>query len=150
VGGPFQIVTVLVVDDVRVARRLAARVLSEEGYRVLEADGAAEALEVLSQARGRVDLVVLDVVMPGQDGVALAQSIRAEWPAQSLLYMSAHPAEILARHGLQNLAVPFLAKPFTRVELLTRVEAALRHPVGGPAIGGTVVERRKGLRPEGG
>jgi two-component system, cell cycle sensor histidine kinase and response regulator CckA len=140
VGIPFQVVTVLVVDDVRVARRIAVRILSEEGYRVLEADGADEALEVLSEARGRVDLVLLDVVMPNADGVDLTNSIRAEWPDQRLLYMSGHPAEILARHGLKDLKVPFLAKPYTRTELLTKVGSALRHPAGS---GSLMVERRK-------
>ena len=144
-GTPFQVVTMLVVDDVRVARRIAVRILSEEGYRVLEADGADEALEVLSEARGRVDLVLLDVVMPNGDGVALTKSIRAEWPDQRLLYMSAHPAEILARHGLKDLNVPFLAKPYTRTELLTKMESALRHP----AEGSLVVERRKHRRLKG-
>jgi two-component system cell cycle sensor histidine kinase/response regulator CckA len=146
VGIPFQVVTVLVVDDVRLARRIAVRILSEEGYRVLEADGAGEALEVLCEARGRVDLVLLDVVMPNGDGVALTKSIRAEWPDQRLLYMSAHPAEILARHGLQDLNVPFLAKPYTRVELLTKVRSALRHP---GESGSLIVERRKRGRAKG-
>jgi len=116
------------VDDVRVARRLAARILSEEGYRVLEADSAEEALEVMGQARGRVDLILLDVVMPRGDGVMLGNAIRGEWPGQRLLYMSAHPAEVLARHGLKDLDVPFLAKPFTRDELVAKVTAVLRHP----------------------
>jgi two-component system cell cycle sensor histidine kinase/response regulator CckA len=146
VGTPFQVVTVLVVDDTPLARRIATRILSEEGYRVLEADGADEALEVLGEARGRVDLVLLDVVMPGGDGVALTKSIRAEWPDQRLLYMSAHPAEILARHGLKDLNVPFLAKPFTRVELLTKVKSALRHP---GESGSPIVERRKRRRMKG-
>lgn len=145
-GTPFQVVTVLVVDDVRLARRIAVRILSEEGYRVLEADGADEALEVLSEARGRVDLVLLDVVMPNGDGVALAKSIKEEWPDQRLLYMSGHPAEIMARHGLKDLNVPFLAKPYTRVELLTKVRSALRHT--GPK-GGLIVERRKRRRLKG-
>ena len=140
-GTPFQVVTVLVVDDVRVARRIAVRILSEEGYRVLEADGADEALEVLSEARGRVDLVLLDVVMPNRDGVDLTNSIRAEWPDQRLLYMSGHPAEILARHGLKDLDVLFLAKPYTRVELLTKVKAAMRCEGDG-----LVVERRNNPR----
>ena len=143
---PFQVVTVLVVDDTSLTRRIATRILSEEGYRVLEADGADEALEVLGEARGRVDLVLLDVVMPGGDGVALTKSIRAEWPDQRLLYMSAYPAEILARHGLKDLNVPFLAKPFTRVELLTKVKSALRHPGEG---GSPIVERRKRQRLKG-
>ena len=134
----------LVVDDERVARRIATRILTEEGFRVLEADGAAEAVEVLGQARGRVDLVMLDVVMPGTDGVELTDTILAEWPDQRLLYMSAYPAEILVRHGLKDLDVPFLAKPFTRVELLKKVKSALRRPAGQPgAATSQVVERRK-------
>jgi DNA-binding response OmpR family regulator len=146
VGIPLQVVTVLVVDDIRLARRIAVRILSEEGYRVLEADGADEALEVLSEARGRVDLVVLDVVMPKGDGVALTNSIRAEWPDQRLLYMSAHPAEILARHGLEDLNVPFLAKPFTHAELLTKVKSALRRPGESDSL---MVERRNRRRLKG-
>jgi two-component system, cell cycle sensor histidine kinase and response regulator CckA len=146
VGIPFQVVTVLVVDDIRLARRIAARILSEEGYRVLEADGADEALEVLSEARGRVDLVLLDVVMPNGDGVALTKSIMAEWPEQRLLYMSAHPAEILARHGLKDLDVPFLAKPYTRVELLTKVKSAMRRLGESDSL---MVERRKSRRLKG-
>ena len=145
-GIPLQVVTVLVVDDLRLARRIATRILSEEGYRVLEADGADEALEVLSEARGRVDLVVMDVVMPKSDGVVLTKSIRAEWPDQRLLYMSAYPAEILARHGLEDLNVPFLAKPFTRVELLTKVKSALRHPGESDSL---MVERRNRRRLKG-
>jgi DNA-binding NtrC family response regulator len=146
VGIPFQVVTLLVVDDLRLARRIAVRILSEEGYRVLEADGADEALEVLSEARGRVDLVLLDVVMPNADGVALTESIREEWPDQRLLYMSGHPAEILAKHGLKDLNVPFLAKPYTRAELLTKVKSALRHP---GESGSLMVERRKHRRLKG-
>jgi DNA-binding response OmpR family regulator len=146
VGIPLQVVTVLVVDDLHLARRIAVRILSEEGYRVLEADGADEALEVLGEARGRVDLVMLDVVMPKRDGVALTKSIRAEWPNQRLLYMSAHPAEILARHGLKDLNVPFLAKPYTRAELLAKVNSALRHPGESDSL---MVERRKRRRLKG-
>jgi two-component system cell cycle sensor histidine kinase/response regulator CckA len=146
VGIPLQVVTVLVVDDLPLARRIAVRILSEEGYRVLEADGAEEALEVLSEARGRVDLVMLDVVMPKVDGVALTNSIRAEWPNQRLLYMSAHPAEILARQGLNDLNVPFLAKPYTRTELLAKVSSAVRHPGESDSL---MVERRKGRRLKG-
>jgi DNA-binding response OmpR family regulator len=95
---------------------------------VLEADGAEEAMEVLAQARGRVDVVVLDVVLQSGDGVTLGRNIRAEWPDQALLYMSAFPAEVMTRHGLDTLDVPFLAKPFTRSELLGKVSEALALP----------------------
>ena len=104
---------------------MAYRILSEEGYRVLESDGGTEALDVLGQAGGRVDLVMVDVVMPGCDGVELAQRILEEWPDLRILYMSAHPAEVLVRHGLASLDVPFLAKPYTRDEALAKVRLAL-------------------------
>jgi two-component system cell cycle sensor histidine kinase/response regulator CckA len=115
-----------VVDDEELARRIAFRTLSEEGYRVFEADGRDEAVQVLMEVGGRVDLVLLDVVMPRYDGVEVGEIIRALWPGQRLLYMSAHPAEVLAEHGLTDLDVPFLAKPYTRAELLGKVEEALR------------------------
>jgi two-component system response regulator BaeR len=119
---------ILVVDDEPVARRVAFRILSEQGFRVFEADRRDEVLQVLREARGRVDLVMLDVVMPGTDGVALAREILAEWPGQRILFMSAHPAQILARHGLRDLNVPFLAKPYTRTEVLAKVTEALASP----------------------
>jgi DNA-binding response OmpR family regulator len=124
-------ITVLVVDDERLARRIAFRMLSEEGYRVMEADGRDEAVQVLMEAGGRVDLVLLDVVMPRFDGVEVGEIIQTLWPGQRLLFMSAHPAEVLAQHGLRDLDVPFVAKPYTRVELLAKVEEALRRPASG-------------------
>ena len=125
---PPQVVTVLVVDDEPIARRVAFRILSEEGYRVFEAADADEALHVLTHARGRGDLAVLDVVMPGSDGVELASEIMSEWPDQRILFMSAHPAEVLARHGLGDLSAPFLAKPYTRNEVLAKVREVLARP----------------------
>ena len=127
-GFPLVVLTVLVVDDRSMARRIASRILSEEGFRVLEADGMGEALEVLAQARGRIDLVMLDVVLCDGDGVKLARQIQEEWPAQRVLFMSGFAAEVLARYGLRDLDVPFLAKPFTRSELLTKVAESLDRP----------------------
>ncbi|HEY7504054.1 MAG TPA: response regulator [Gemmatimonadales bacterium] len=117
--------TVLVVDDAGVVRRLSYRVLSEAGYRVFEAACAVEAIEVLAMLRGKVDLVLVDVIMPEVNGVDLVRLIRDEWEAPAILFMSAYPAEILAREGLKDLRVQFLAKPFTRTELLHAVERAL-------------------------
>jgi len=127
-GFPLTVLTVLVVDDRSMARRIASRILSEEGLRVLEADGMSEAVEVLGQARGRIDLVMLDVVLADGDGVKLARQIEEEWPGQRILFMSGFAAEVLTRHGLRDLDVPFLAKPFTRGELLAKVAEALARP----------------------
>lgn len=121
--------TILVVDDVGVVRKVTFRLLSEAGYRVFEAGSAAEALEVLSTARQPVNLVIVDVILPEMSGVDLVRLILQEWPATRVLYMSAFPAEVLVREGLDQLTVSFLAKPFTRDELLNKVTAVLRtHP----------------------
>jgi two-component system cell cycle sensor histidine kinase/response regulator CckA len=91
---------------------------------LLEADGAQEALEVLTQAEGRVDLVVLDVVMTGCDGVELGRRVQQQWPDQRIMFMSAHPAEVM-RQGIPNLGVPYLPKPYTHDEALAKVREAL-------------------------
>jgi two-component system cell cycle sensor histidine kinase/response regulator CckA len=122
---PHPATTILVVDDERISRRVAYRILSEEGYRVLEAETGAETLDALRLAEGRVDLVVVDVVMPECDGVTIARHVQEQWPDQRILYMSAHPAEVLVRHGLTSLDVPFLAKPYTRGEIMAKVREAL-------------------------
>src|ERR671915_294807 len=68
---PPPYVTALVVDDERISRRVATRMLRELGLRVLEADGAEEALDVFRMSKQPIDLVLLDVVMPETDGVEL-------------------------------------------------------------------------------
>jgi len=118
--------TILVVDDVGVVRKVAFHLLSEAGYRVFEASSAAEALEVLATARQPINLAILDVVLPEVNGVDLARIIRDEWPSTRILFMSAFPAEILVREGLEHPTVRFLAKPFTRDELLAKVVEALK------------------------
>jgi two-component system cell cycle sensor histidine kinase/response regulator CckA len=124
--------TILVVDDVGVVRKAAFRLLSEAGYRVFEAGSATEALEVLGTSRQPIHLVLVDVVMPDVGGVALARLICEEWPAVRILFMSAYPAEILVREGLDHPSVSFLAKPFTRSELMDKIVTALRgHPEHG-------------------
>jgi two-component system, cell cycle sensor histidine kinase and response regulator CckA len=117
--------SILVVDDQPAVRRMAHRLLSEWGFRVFEAESGEEAMEVLETARSGIQLVIVDVVMPLADGVQVTRHIQERWPGQRTLYMSAHPAEVLAEYGLSELEVPFLAKPFTRDELLTKVSEAL-------------------------
>lgn len=122
---PPPYVTALVVDDERISRHVASRMLRELGLRVLEADGADEALDVFRISQRPIDLVLLDVVMPETDGVELAQQLLAHQPDQRIIFMSAYPAEVLAEHGLQALEVHFLSKPYTMDELLAKVREAM-------------------------
>jgi two-component system cell cycle sensor histidine kinase/response regulator CckA len=117
--------TILVVDDVGVVRKIAFRLLSESGYRVFEAGSASEALEVLSTSRQPINLAIVDVILPEVSGVDLVKLMREQWPTTRVIFMSAFPAEVLVREGLDHPNVVFLAKPFTRDELLTRVTEAL-------------------------
>jgi two-component system cell cycle sensor histidine kinase/response regulator CckA len=124
--------SILVIDDQPTVRRMAHRLLSEWGFRVFEAESGEEGMEVLDTARSGIQLVIVDIVMPFADGVQVTQRIRERWPQQRILYMSAHPAEVLVEYGLTEFDAPFLAKPFTRDELLAKVSAALAQVVPSP------------------
>lgn len=120
--------SILIIDDQPTVRRMGHRLLNEWGFRVFEAESGEEGMEVLDTARAGIQLVIVDIVMPFADGVQVTRRIRERWPNQRILYMSAHPAEVLVEYGLSNLDAPFLAKPFTRDELLTKVSEALAQP----------------------
>jgi two-component system cell cycle sensor histidine kinase/response regulator CckA len=81
---------VLVVDDEPLVRRALSRALGSRGYTVLEAEGGAEAL-ALVDARGQVDLLLADVVMPGMRGPELVRAFRARCPGRPALLMSGYP-----------------------------------------------------------
>jgi two-component system response regulator SaeR len=122
--------TVLVVDDQRAIRGLVKRVLGDAGYRVVEAENGSHAIDVLRIA-GRVDLVLVDVVMPRLDGAGFVRTLLERYPQQRIVYMSGQFVEVLARYNLADFQLPFLAKPFTPDELLAKVEETLR-PVPTP------------------
>jgi DNA-binding response OmpR family regulator len=125
--------TILLVDDDSVARRSACLLLSAEGFRCFEADSAGEALEVLAMMLpGQVALVLVDVMMPKVDGIALVREIRRLWPWQRIAFFTAHPAEALRLKGLDLGEFHLIRAPFTREELLRGVAAALRAPPPGP------------------
>jgi DNA-binding response OmpR family regulator len=121
--------TVLIVDDADLVRRTANRMLTKGGYRVLEAADGDEALSVLSTRGVKVDLVLLDVVLPGKDGVALYADICARWPEMPIVFISAYSAEILVTYGQEDLSVPFLAKPFTYEQITSKVRAVIEQRI---------------------
>lgn len=114
---------ILVVDDDDRIRTLLSRFLADHGYRVSTADNAVEAR---ARMNGLVfDLLVLDVMMPGENGLDLARSIRAQ-SALPILMLTAR-AEIEDRlAGLQTGVDDYLTKPFDPRELLLRISSILR------------------------
>jgi DNA-binding NtrC family response regulator len=130
-------ITVLVVDDEPIVRRIAYRLLSEDGCRVLEAADAEEARTLIEMASRPVDAALIDVVMPGDDGATLVRELLERWPRLPVVLMSAHPAQIMADHDLDRFRIPFLAKPFSRDELFVRLREALgRRPARTPGEDG--------------
>jgi two-component system OmpR family response regulator len=114
---------ILNVDDHRDIRDLLARYLTKNGYRVSTAEGAAAARRLLD--KGAVELVVLDVMMPGEDGLALCRDLRAtsELPVILLNAMAEDTDRVI---GLEMGADDYVTKPFNPRELLARIKAVLR------------------------
>jgi DNA-binding response OmpR family regulator len=121
-------ISVLIVDDDRVVRRVANLVLTEAGLRLYEAADGEEALAALAAQHGNIDLVLTDVVMPRLNGVRLAREIEQRWSRPRVLFMSAHPAHVLNAYGLDLVHAPLIQKPFAGDFLLRKVAEVLRSP----------------------
>ncbi len=116
--------SVLVVDDDPQGRRLMVRILERLGYHTLEAQYPDRAMTIA--ANSRVDLVVMDVVLPGASGVALARQIRAAKPHVRFLFVSGTAPEEVVAEGHPGPGAPhFLMKPFTPEELGRAARGAL-------------------------
>ncbi len=120
----------LIVDDELPIRRFLRVTLGAEGYRVIEAATAAEAVERI--AAQRPDVVILDLGLPDRDGVALTRELR-EWSKIPVVVLSVRDRESDKVAALEAGADDYLTKPFSVGELLVRLRVALRHAAAGPA-----------------
>lgn len=114
---------VLIVEDARDIREPLARYLREHGFRATTAADAAAARKVMRAAA--IDLVVLDIMMPGEDGLSLCRSIR-ESSQIPVILLTARGEEVDRIIGLEMGADDYIAKPFSPRELLARIAAVLR------------------------
>ena len=137
------IAKILVVDDDLRLRELLKRYLSEQGYSVnVAADG--ESMNRV-RARERYDLLVLDLMMPGEDGLSICRRLRGGNDTTPIIMLTAKGDEIDRIVGLEMGADDYLPKPFNPRELLARIQAVLRRqaplPIpGAPTITANVVE----------
>ncbi len=136
---------ILVVDDDREIRDLLARFLGRNGYRVSVARDGREMRRAL--ADWRIDLVILDLMLPGEDGLTLCRELRtrSQVPVVMLTILGEESDRIL---GLEMGADDYVPKPFNPRELLARVKAVLRRSqgAGAPARAGATALRFAGWR----
>jgi len=125
--------TILLVDDEPDVRDLARDVLAPQGYRILEAGNAEEALRVAREHGEPIDLLLTDVVMPGLHGHELAAQLQGQRPGLKVLYMSgfslarAQHEMLETRAGLEP-GSPILPKPFSADALIKKVSELLGRP----------------------
>ena len=121
---------VLLVDDDPDVRTVAAAMLAEAGFDVIEADSGRMALALLDRPDPGVALMIADVVMPGMNGVELAHAVRRRHPELPVLFVTG-----FGRHRVCRLNQPMpgelLRKPFRAAELRAKVTAILRSPQHG-------------------
>jgi two-component system cell cycle sensor histidine kinase/response regulator CckA len=117
--------TVLLVEDENSVRLMAERVLRRQGYHVLTATDGANALDVLRDHEGVVDVVVTDVVMPVMSGRELANILADRYPNLPILFMSGYTGDEINEEGIKAAGAEFLAKPFAPSELAQLVRTML-------------------------
>ena len=114
---------ILIIDDHREIRDLVSRALSKEGFRVSTAADGRAMQKVMADSR--IDLILLDLMLPGEDGLSLCRSLRAESNIP-IIMLTAKGEEIDRVIGLEMGADDYLAKPFGSRELIARIKAVLR------------------------
>jgi CheY-like chemotaxis protein len=110
--------TILVVEDEEAVRRLTCRILTREGYTVLEAPDGPRAIDTWDEHPGQIDLLLTDVVMPGMSGRELAERLGIE-----PVFMSGYTDDVISRHGMDG--VRLVQKPFDARTLLGAIRSAL-------------------------
>jgi DNA-binding response OmpR family regulator len=128
---------ILVVDDEDLVREVVSDYLTRDGYQVISAADAPGARDLLH--RYRPDLAVLDIMLPGGDGLALVRELRAAGSTLPIILLTARGDEIDRVMGLEFGADDYVTKPFSPRELVARVRSVLRRTVGrGPVDAATL------------
>jgi len=116
---------VLLVEDEEAVRRGGKRMLETRGYTVHEAGSGVEALDIMEELEGRVDIVVSDVVMPEMDGPTLLAELRKSYPDLKFIFVSGYAEDAFARNLPADAKFGFLPKPFSLKQLAVAVREML-------------------------
>jgi len=117
--------TILLVEDEPGVRKLVRQMLLQQGYQVLEASNAAEALIVAQRYPGHIDLLLTDIVMPQVNGRELAEQLMARRPDLKVIYMTGYPEDAIIRYGIAGAEAVCLQKPFVPEDLARKVRQVL-------------------------
>lgn len=118
--------TILLVDDEPQIRKMVRSLLTRHGYHIIEAADGREALAVLEEGDTRVDLLLTDIVMPGMDGIALADRVWARHPRTPVVYMSGKCEIDTVQRHLSERGFGFVRKPFQIDVLMQAIGEALQ------------------------
>ena len=117
--------TILLVEDETNVRRLVRHYLETQGYKVLEAEDGAAALQIAEGSKSPIDLMLTDVVMPGMTGRELAGQIVKLMPGARVLYMTGYSEDAVSQNGTIHAGINLLQKPFSLPALRERVREVL-------------------------
>ena len=117
--------TILLAEDEASVRVLTRKILTQCGYRVLEAADGEEALRVAAGHDEPIHLLITDVVMPGAGGRATAERLTEQYPGIRVIYLSGYTDDAVIRHGVLREGVDFIQKPFTPAALARKVRGVL-------------------------
>jgi signal transduction histidine kinase/DNA-binding NarL/FixJ family response regulator len=117
--------TILLVEDETNLRRLARQYLENQGYKILEAEDGAAALQIVDGYHGAIDLLLTDVIMPGMNGRELAARVTNLLPDVRVLYMSGYTENAVGQDGTLDAGINLLQKPFSLPALKDRVRELL-------------------------
>ncbi|MDD2467797.1 MAG: nuclear transport factor 2 family protein [Desulfobulbus sp.] len=117
--------TILLVEDEPMILEMTTVMLELQGYTVLPANSAVEAISLAREYAGKIHLLMTDVVMPEMNGRDLARNLLPLYPHLKRLFMSGYTANVIAHHGVLDEGVHFLQKPFTMQDLATKIRAVM-------------------------
>lgn len=117
--------TILLVEDDSDVRNTAGEILRISGYRIIEAKDGEDAVEKYREHRDLIDLLLLDVVMPGKNGKEAYEEIREIAPSIRALFMSGYTGDVVLDRGIESARADYISKPLSADELLKKVREVL-------------------------
>jgi len=114
-----------VVDDDQSLRELSRKILRQFGYTVITADNGQDAIDKFGEYRDIIDLVILDIIMPGINGIEAFEEMQKIRPDIKSIFISGYTADILQKRGMLEKDLKFISKPLIPQNLLKKVQEVL-------------------------